>query len=307
MLTISTRLFPLWAILFSLLAWWQPHWFSGAKMAILPLLALIMFAMGLTLTLADFRRVLEMPSAVIVGTVLQFTSMPLLAWLIAVLLGLEPLLMAGLILVGACSGGTASNVITYLAGGNVALSITLTAVSTLLAVVMTPWLSWLYIDAAIDVPVWSMLKSILLLVIFPVALGVACNQWVPALTRQVQRFCPFIAVAAIVAIIAIVIALNQARMAEMTVMLLCAVILHNLCGLLLGYGVSRWLGFSEQTARTVAIEVGMQNSGLAVALAMKYFMPLAALPGALFSIWHNISGALLAAFWQRNNKSRGLP
>lgn len=300
-----TRLFPLWVMLFGLLAWWQPQWFTFAKPAIMPLLALIMFAMGLTLNIADFKRVYVQPFIVIVGVLLQFGLMPLLAWLIATFLQLEPMLAVGLILVGACSGGTASNVMTYLAGGNVALSITMTAISTLLAVFMTPWLSWLYINTVIDVPVWSMFKSILILVIAPVTAGVFFNQFLHRHVRTVQAICPLIAVMAIVFIIAIVVALNHERMAELSWLLLLAVALHNISGLVLGYWVSRLIGYSDVNARTVAIEVGMQNSGLAVALALNFFTPLAALPGAIFSIWHNISGSAFAAFWQWHDRSDG--
>lgn len=298
------RLFPLWVILFSLLAWWQPQWFVFAQSAILPLLALIMFAMGLTLTLADFKRVLLQPFIMLLGVALQFGLMPFLAWVIAMILQLDPMLAVGLILVGACSGGTASNVMTYLAGGNVALSITMTVVSTLLAIFMTPWLSWLYIDAALDVPVAAMVKSIFLLVIFPVVSGALVNQFLHRYIRPVHALCPLIAMFAIVLIIAIVVAINNERMAQLSWLLVLAVILHNVSGLLLGYGGARLLGHSTIIARTVAIEVGMQNSGLAVALAMNFFTPLAALPGALFSVWHNISGSLFATYWQWRNKQR---
>jgi len=295
--------FPIWAIAFSFLAWWQPDWFVVFKPAILPLLALIMFLMGLTLRLEDFQRVLQRPRVIMLGVLLQFGLMPLLAWLIAHGLALETMLATGLILVGACSGGTASNVITYLAGGDVALSISLTALSTLLGVVLTPWLSWLYIDAEIVVPVWAMLKMILLLVILPVAAGIVVNQRLPRVIKPLQPICPVLAVVAIVMIIAIVVALNAERMARLSSPLLLAVMLHNLTGLSLGYLISRTLGYSSVTARTMAIEVGMQNSGLAVALALKNFAAMAALPGALFSIWHNISGSLFAAYWQWRQRS----
>jgi BASS family bile acid:Na+ symporter len=297
-MTLITRLFPLWAILFSAAAWWLPGLFINMKAAILPLLALIMFCMGLTLKAEDFRRIVATPSLVAIGVTLQFLLMPLLAWLIAKGLDLAPMLTTGMILVGACSGGTASNVMTYLARGDVALSISLTTASTLLAVVMTPWLSWLYIDATISVPVWSMLQTILLLVIAPVVAGLLCNRYLHKQVRPLQRLCPLIAMLAIVFIIAIVVAINAGRMQSLTTLLLLAVILHNLLGLLLGYQVTRWLGFDDRIARTLAIEVGMQNSGLAVALALKNFAALAALPAALFSIWHNISGSLLATYWQ---------
>jgi BASS family bile acid:Na+ symporter len=262
-----------------------------------------MFTMGLTLTAADFRRVLTMPMLVVLGVCLQFGLMPLLAWLIAQALALDPLLATGLILVGACSGGTASNVMTYLAGGDVALSISLTAVSTLLAVVMTPWLSWLYIDAAIEVPVWSMLQTILVLVILPVAAGVAMNRFLSRVVRPLQPLCPMLAMVAIIVIISIIVALNESRMSSLSLVLLSAVMLHNLAGLALGYLSAHALGYSSVVCRTLAIEVGMQNSGLAVALALKNFTVLAALPGALFSIWHNISGSVFAAFWQWRDRS----
>lgn len=295
-----TRLFPVWALLFSALAWWQPQLFAGHKTAILPLLALVMFGMGLTLTLDDFARILKMPKLIVLGVLLQFGLMPLAAWGIALLLGLAPLLTAGMVLVGASPGGTASNVVCYLARGNVALSITLTAVSTLLAVLFTPWLSWLYLDASIDVPVVKMLKSILQLIIVPVMLGIVLNHFLHARLRPLRHVFPLISVAAIVLIIAIIVALNHARLGELSLLLLLAVALHNLIGLIGGYAVPRLLGYDTRAARTLAIEVGMQNSGLAVALAMKYFAPLAALPGALFSIWHNLSGSLLASLWRRS-------
>lgn len=297
-----TRLLPLWAILLCLLAWWQTDWFVSLKPGILPLLALIMFAMGLTLTLKDFRRVLTMPALILLGVSLQFLLMPLLAWLISRGVALETLLATGLILVGASPGGTASNVMTYLAGGNVALSITLTALSTLLAVVFTPWLSWIYIDAAIEVPVWSMLQTILLLVVAPVLSGMLLNQFLPRMIKPVQEVCPLVATLAIVLIIAIVFALNKDSMAALSLALLTAVVLHNALGLTLGYLAGRCYGYSESICRTLAIEVGMQNSGLAVALALKNFAAMAALPGALFSIWHNMSGSILAAWWQWRDK-----
>lgn len=300
-----TRLLPVWAILLCLLAWWQTAWFVSLKSAILPLLALIMFAMGLTLRLSDFRRVLTMPAVILLGVSLQFVMMPLLAWLISRGMVLETLLATGLILVGASPGGTASNVMTYLAGGNVALSISLTALSTLLAVVLTPWLSWFYIDADIAVPVGSMLQTILALVIVPVLGGMLLNHCLPRLVIPLQRICPLLATLAIVLIIAIVFALNKNSMATLSFTLLAAVVIHNALGLTLGYLAGRCFGYEEAICRTLAIEVGMQNSGLAVALAMKNFASLAALPGALFSIWHNISGSLLAAFWQWRDRRRG--
>jgi BASS family bile acid:Na+ symporter len=297
-ITWLTRAFPLWALLFSGLAWLNPHWFVAQKPAIVPLLALVMFGMGLTLTLSDFRRVLKRPAVVGLGVLLQYACMPLFAWLVARLLGLDPLLMVGMILVGASPGGTASNVVCYLAEGDVALSITLTAVSTLLSIIMTPLLCLLYIDASIAVPAVDMLLSILKIVLAPVLLGITINHYYHRHLRPVQQVFPLISVASIVWIIAIIVALNQPRFGELGLLLIVAVVAHNVLGLVAGYLVPRLLDYDRHTSRTLAIEVGMQNSGLAVALAIQYFAPLAALPGAVFSIWHNLSGSLLAARWR---------
>lgn len=302
MIQAATRLFPVWAIGFSLLALYQPDLFSNLKSLILPLLALVMFGMGLTLTLNDFIRVARMPGLIALGSGLQFILMPFLAWLISLLLGLDPLLTTGMILVGASPGGTASNVVCYLARGNVALSISLTAVSTFLAVLLTPLLSRLYIDASIEVPMADMLQSILTLIIAPVSLGLFLNHFFHHRLKPVEHIFPLISVVAIVLIIAIIVALNHQRLAELSMIMLLAVMLHNLAGLAGGYWIPRLLGKDKIICRTLAIEVGMQNSGLAVALALKYFAPVAALPGALFSIWHNLSGSVLAAIWSRSSR-----
>ena len=298
-----TRLFPLWALLLAWLAWMQPGLFSDYSPAILPLLALVMFGMGLTLTAQDFLRILAMPRIIGLGVLLQFSVMPLVAWLIAMLLNMNPLLTAGMILVGASPGGTASNVICYLARGNVALSITLTAVSTLLAVVLMPGISWLYLNTTIDVPVLDMLKTILWLVLAPVSLGVLMNHLAHRQLKPLRQVFPLLSVLAIVLIIAIIVALNSERLGQLSLLLVLAVALHNLTGLGLGYFLTRALGYDRSLSRTLAIEVGMQNSGLAVALALKYYAPLAALPGAVFSVWHNLSGSLLASLWSRDQAS----
>jgi len=299
MISRLTQLFPLWALIACLLAWLFPLWFSSFQSAIFPLLALIMFSMGLSLQLNDFSRVFKTPRIIALGLLLQYSIMPAAAFLIAKLFNLNPLLTSGLILVGASPGGTASNVVCYLARGNVALSISLTSLSTLLAVVLTPWLSWVYIDASIHVPALDMLKSILLLVIIPVAAGVFSNHFLHKLIRPVSHLFPLIAVFSIVFIIAIIVALNNQNLAQISWLLLAAVILHNLSGLSIGYMTARLAGYSQKDCKTLAIETGMQNSGLAVALALKYFSASAALPGALFSIWHNLSGSLLASYWRK--------
>ena len=292
-----TQLFPFWAIIFSLLAWQYPELFRSYETWIVPLLSVVMFGMGLTLHLSDFSYVLQMPRLIFAGIALQYTIMPLTAVALSDLMELDPVLTAGMILVGTCPGGTASNVICYLARGNVALSITLTAVSTLLAVILTPALTAELVSKTIDVPVLDMLLSILYMVIIPVSAGVLLNHVAGKILKPVRLVFPLLSVIAIVFIIAIIVSLNAQQVHQIGATVLIAVMLHNSAGLFLGYFTSRLLGYSPTECRTLAIEVGMQNSGLAVALAIKYFTATAALPGAIFSIWHNLSGSILAGFW----------
>lgn len=269
---------------------------------IIPLLVVIMFGMGMTLTIADFKQVLSQPKIIGLGISLQYMVMPLVAWLVSMLLNLPTELMVGMVLVGSSAGGTASNVICYLARGNVALSITLTLCSTLLAVVAMPALTWLYVGQTVSVPAADMLLSILKIVLIPVLLGVTLNSFFQQRLAPFTPIFPLISSLAIILIIAIIVALNKDRIATTGLTIMLAIILHNLIGLLCGYSISRRLGYDQVISRTLAIEVGMQNSGLSVALALKYFSATAALPGALFSIWHNLSGSLLAAWWTRQNK-----
>ena len=297
-----TRLFPLWALLGSLLAWLQPGWFAPLQKAIVPLLGLVMFGMGITLTGENFMTVLRRPLAVAIGVAMQFLLMPLAGWLLALAAGLPPQLAVGLILLGSCPGGTASNVICYLARGDVALSITLTATSTLLAVFATPLLTLLYAGKVVAVPVLDMLLSIVRIILLPVFLGVVLNHYFHRPLLVVRNYFPLLSVGAIVIIIAIIVALNHAQLGQLAPAVAITVVAHNAFGLLAGYHLARWLGRDERESRTLAIEVGMHNSGLAVALAVKYFSATAALPGALFSIWHNLSGSLLAAVWGRDRR-----
>ncbi len=297
-----TQLFPLWAIIFSILAWYQPQLFSAYKTWIVPLLSVVMFGMGLTLHLSDFNYVLRMPRLVLAGVGLQYTVMPIAAVSISMVLGLDPVLTAGMVLVGASPGGTASNVVCYLARGNVALSITLTAVSTLLAVILTPLLTLQLVATSIHVPTVEMLLSILYMIVLPVSLGIALNHLLGKILTPIRHVFPLISVIAIVFIIAIIVSLNTNNLLQLGPVLLAAVVLHNATGLFLGYFITRLLGYGPTECRTLAIEVGMQNSGLAVALAAKYFAASAALPGAIFSIWHNLSGSMLAGYWSRSTK-----
>lgn len=299
MLALVIQLFPLWALLLSVLAFLQPELFFGIKGQIVPLLTIIMLCMGLTLSLRDFRNVLANKKALLVGVLLQFSVMPLVALGVAWLFGFDAELTVGMLLVGSVAGGTSSNVMCYLAKGDTALSISMTAVSTLLGVVLTPVLVALLIGQSVDVPVQSMLVSLLQVVVAPVVLGVVLNALAGGLVRRVEPVLPLLSMLAIVLIIAIVVALNAEKMAQIGAVVALAVVLHNSCGLLLGYGITALLGFDRKVCRTIAFEVGLQNSGLATALAMKFFTPAAALPGTLFSVWHNISGSLLAGYWAK--------
>ena len=298
-----TTLFPLWALLGVGAAFLWPGAIAAGRPAIVPLLGLVMFGMGLTLAPRDFAAVARRPGRVALGTALQFGVMPLAGWAVSVGLGLPRDFLVGMVLVGACPGGTASNVICYLARGDVALSITLTTVSTLLAVVLTPALTWLYIGQTVPVPVVAMLLTILKVIVGPVVAGVVLNRLLGDRLGRLTDVFPLLSVAAIVAIIAIVVALNAGRAGSLVWPLALAVVLHNGIGLAAGYGVPRLMGYDTRFARTVAIEVGMQNSGLGVALATQFFSAAAALPGALFSVWHNLSGAALAGIWSRRSAS----
>ncbi|MDX5364656.1 MAG: bile acid:sodium symporter family protein [Pseudazoarcus pumilus] len=300
-----TQGFPLWALLVSVLAYWRPELLNGLADWIVPLLMLIMFGMGMTLTPEDFRRVLRRPAAIAIGAGLQFLIMPLAAYLVGKALALPEALLIGLVIVGCCPGGTASNVIAYLARADVALSISLTFVTTFLGVLLTPMLIWLYLGESVPVPVASMLRSLIEIVFLPVAVGVALNTLLGKRLASVKEVFPLLSVAAIVLVIGIIVALNHARIADSGALAALAVVLHNGLGLALGYACARLMRLSATTARTIAIEVGMQNSGLGVALALQYFSALSALPGALFSIWHNLSGSLLAWWWRRHTPSAG--
>lgn len=298
-LAVFQNLFPLWALLASGLGYGLRTTLASWQGAIVPLLALVMFSMGLTLGSRDFLRIARTPLPVAIGVALQFLVMPLSALLVARLLQLPAELAAGLIIVGCCAGGTASNVICYLARGDVALSISMTMVSTLLGVVLTPLLSTLYLSRSVAVDSLGMFISLLQVVLLPVTAGILVNSRLRGWVKRLEPCLPLVAMLAILLIIAVIVALNAERLAEAGLITLLAVILHNGSGLAGGYWLSRWLGLDVKRSRTIAIEVGMQNSGLGVTLALQFYSAAAALPGALFSIWHNISGSLLAAYWHR--------
>lgn len=293
----ATAFFPLGAIAVSVFSVYFPGVLAPRAAAIVPLLGVVMFGMGISLRPENFLEVLRRPRLIGLGVLLQYLLMPLIAWCVGRLLGLPAGILAGLVLVGACPGGTASNVICYLARGDVALSITLTTVSTLLAVAATPLLTWLYIGRTVPVPVTQMMLDIARVVLLPVLAGMALNHWLGRFLQRAKHVFPWISVAAIILIIGIIVALNRPILPSLAAPVIAAVLLHNGLGLAGGWYLSGLFTRDPRVRRTLAIEVGMQNSGLAVALAHSFFAPAASLPGALFSIWHNLSGSALAGYW----------
>ena len=302
MTNLTVRLFPLCALLISVIGCIWPKPLAALGGLIVPMLGVIMLGMGTTLSPADFIAAAKRPKAVLTGMLLQFLLMPLLAWLTAHLLHLPKEQLIGVIMVGTVAGGTASNVITYLAGGDVALSITMTACSTLGGIVLTPLITSVYLGETVHVPAWAMFKSILLVVALPVSLGLLINRICRKHSKLLEKTCPIVSSAGIVLVIGIVVALNAGNLRNCGPLVFLAVAIHNVSGLAAGYFFARMLRFDRKIAITIAIEVGMQNSGLASALSKQFFGIASALPGAIFSIWHNLSGALFAAAARRRLK-----
>ena len=297
----TIRLFPLWVILFSAWAFLKPQYWTDISFLIVPLLSVVMFSMGLTLTIEDFLKIFKNFKIVCLGILLQFLIMPILGFLLVKSFNIEQIIGIGVILVGCAPGGTASNVICFLAKGDVALSISLTVCSTILAVFFMPALFWLYTGSNIEIPVYQMMLSIFNIVIIPVFLGIILNSITFFNLEKIKLCLPLIAVIAIIFIIAIIIASNANQIFKYGPKIFFIVICHNLLGIFLGFYLCKKMNYSEKIAKTLAIEIGMQNSGLATALAIKFFGPLAGLAGAFFSIWHNISGPILASYWKRKN------
>ena len=267
------------------------------------LLGVVMFGMGLALNLHDFKIVFSRPKDIIIGCMAQFTVMPLLAWGLAKVFQLDEALALGVILVGCCPGGTASNVITYLAKGDLALSVGMTGVSTVLAPMLTPLLTWVLTGESIHVDVAGMLLSILWVVILPIVLGLVIKSLWPKFTEKAMDYLPAFSSVAIAFTVSIVISANASKLLASGFLIILVVMCHNLFGLGLGYLIGRLSGMHEPKKRAVSIEVGMQNSGLASSLATLHFAayPMATIPGAIFSVWHNISGAIVAWLYTKKD------
>lgn len=292
-------------IIVALFALFSPNSVSFIKTSYINyLLAVVMFGMGLTLRPNDLKIVFSRPRDVAVGVIAQFSIMPFLGYILTVIFSLPTELAIGVILVGTCPGGTSSNVITYLSKGDTALSVGMTATTTLMAPVMTPLLTYIYAGQNIDVNMMSMFLSILEVVAVPIALGFITNRFFGKFTAKAVDVLPLVSVVAITAIVASVVSANSARLTDAGLLILVVVVLHNVCGYILGYGAAKLARMDTTRCRAVSIEVGMQNSGLASSLAAVHFAayPLATVPGAVFSVWHNVSGAIMANWYAKRTE-----
>lgn len=302
MLQKLTLLFPLWMLLTGAIALSWPEWLIPLNQGsvVVLILAFVMLCMGLTLTFDDFRRIARMPKVVAIGFAAQYTIMPLLAWGIAIGLDLPTYFAVGLILVGCCPGGTASNLVAYIAKADVALSVVMTVCSTLAAVILTPLLAQLFAGTLVPVNTWMLFKQTLQVVILPVVLGVLLNRWVPQFVQRVMPVAPLLSVLGVCVICAVVFAAHAETILRHGAGLILAVALLHGGGFLIGYHFARMFGFHSQSARTLSIEVGMQNSGLAIVLAKQAFpmLPLAPVVGAISVLMHSLLGSLLAVLWR---------
>lgn len=298
------RTFAIWVLVFSGAAYLWPQAFTPLAPHIFWMLGMAMFGMGLTLKLADFRAVASRPREVAIGIAAHFTLMPLIAFALTQVIPMPSEVAAGVILVGCCPCGTAGNVMTYLAKGDTALSVTITACTTLLAPLATPGLVWLLARAYLPVDAVAMASSVVQVIVLPIVLGLVVQRFFPKATTAAVPLLPGVSVLVIVLIIAGVVAVNQPKLAQSGLLILVVVALHNGFGLALGYAVARAAGMDAAQRRAVSIVTGMENSGLGAALAQAHFSPLAAVPGAVFSVWHNISGAMLGACFRRADEKR---
>ena len=279
--------------------WVQTKWIN-------PLLMIVMFGMGLSLSTDDLGYVVKHPKYIIIGCIAQFTIMPLTAFLLGKAFGLETALLAGVILVGTCPGGTASNVITYLSKGDVALSVGMTSVNTLLAPLLTPAITYLFLHTGIHVDVLSMFLSIIQVVIIPIGLGLLINKLFGKFTEKAAKLLPVLSVMAICLIVMSVVSHNSEKILTCGAVILAVVVLHNIIGYALGFALGKMLKLPMPQAKALSVEIGMQNSGLAASLAGTAFpeLAMATVPGAVFSVWHNISGAILANIFNRLDEKK---
>ena len=299
-----TRYIGVIIIIFSVLAFFWRDGFAWTTNYTSMFLGIAMFGMGLTIKMGDFQVVFSRPKEILIGCLAQYTVMPFLAWILAVVLKLPEDLALGVILVGCCPGGTASNVITYIAGGDVALSVGMTIVSTLVAPLATPSLAYVLAGAWVEVSFIAMVLSVVKVILVPVLLGILIRSILGKQIQKISELLPLISVVSIVMIISGIVAVNADKIISCGMLVLGVVILHNLCGMGIGLVAAKLLKVPYDKVTAIAIEVGMQNSGLAISLATANFAanPLATLPGAIFSVWHNISGSVFAGIRRRGER-----
>ncbi|WP_273404069.1 bile acid:sodium symporter family protein [Actinobacillus porcinus] len=290
----ASKTFALWVLLFAYLAFQFPDTYKQFAPYIPYLLGIVMFGMGITLTFNDFGEVFKHPKSVIIGVVGQFVIMPAIAFALAKCFNLPADLAIGVILVGSCPGGTSSNVMTYLAKGNTALSVACTTISTLLAPLLTPVIFYLLASQWLEIDAAGMFVSVLKMVLFPIFLGLAVRALFKKQISEISQTMPLLSVISIVLILAAVVAVSKDKIVESGLLIFGVVVLHNCLGYLVGFFAAKLLGLNIADSKAVSIEVGMQNSGLGAALAAAHFNPIAAVPSAVFSFWHNVSGPILA-------------
>lgn len=284
-------------IAFSFIAYLLPQYFSWMTTYTAIFLAAAMFGMGTSIDTKSFKSIIKNPKEVLIGSIAQFTIMPLLARILAITFNVNKDIALGIILVGSCPGGTASNVITHIAGGDVSLSVSMTILSTLLAPIFTPAMVYFLAGRWVEVSVINMFKSVVTVILIPVLLGLFIKKISPSSIEKSKEVFPLISSLSIILIISGIIGANADKIAQSGLIVLIIVIIHNALGLFGGLLIAKLFKMNYNKATALAIEVGMQNSGLAISLATANFAlnPLSTLPGAIFSIWHNISGSIFAS------------
>ena len=292
-------IFLLILFLFSFLGFSFPEFFIHLKFLIVPLLTVIMLSMGLTLTPEDFSEIFRKPHIVLYGAFLQFTIMPLTAYVLGTVFNLPLQLFVGVVLVGSAPGGTASNLITYLSKGDLPYSISMTTTSTLLSPFMTPLWTYILAGKYVEVPFMSMVETTLKIVVVPVLLGMSVRYFLKEKVKKLESFLPYVAIFSISIIIAIIFALNLDVLKKISTLILLVVLVHNILGFILGYAFGVLVGLDRKKAKTLSIEVALQNSGLSAVLAIKYFSKVAAIPSAIFSLSQNLLGVIISFFFRR--------
>ena len=295
-----TRLLPLWVIICCISAYFRPELYVPLKPSMELAFALTMLGIGLVINYEEFIPLFQKPRMILLGVLAQFTIMPALGFLIAKFFNFPPHYTLALVLVGSVPGAMASNVICYLAGADVAFSVALTSTATFLAPLLTPALTYLYAHTVINVPWWPLFKSITTMVILPLIAGSILKRFLHNTIDKIEVLFPLLSTIFIAFICGLVVALNQKTLIETGLMLFFAVVLHNLLGLLLGYGAGKMYQFGEKQCRTLAFQVGMQNAGLGAVLALKHFSSETALPSVLFAAWCVVTASILSEVWAQS-------